>query len=261
MTGSNGDVVTDGEQQQHFEESPIVLVHGAFHGGWCWEALKADLEGRGRRVQVVPQLPSGGATPDGLGGLHDDAAAVREVLERIGEPVMLVGHSYGGAVISELAGSPLVSEAVYVAGMWPERGQCVFDLVNAMTGEAPRWFAPVGDTALATDPVMARAVFYADVEPGLAEAAANRLGLQSIASATEESTTQGWGATPTTYVVCTADLVIPPADQDRYATRADRVVHIESGHSPFLARPHELAELLSPDHAPSSDNDGAGAAR
>jgi pimeloyl-ACP methyl ester carboxylesterase len=254
-------VVTDDERQQHLGDRPIVLVHGAFHGGWCWDAVKTELEGRGRRVEVVPQLPSGGPTPDGLGGLHDDAAAVRQVLERIGEPVMLVGHSYGGAVISELAGSPLVSEAVYVAGMWPERGQSVFDLVNAMTGGAPRWFAPVGDTALATDPVMAPAVFYADVEPGLAEAAANRLGLQSMASATDESTTQGWGATPTTYVVCTTDLVIPPADQDRYATRADRVARIESGHSPFLTRPRELAELLSPGPSPSPVNDGEGAAR
>jgi pimeloyl-ACP methyl ester carboxylesterase len=97
MARSRGDVVTDDERQQHLEESPIVLVHGAFHGGWCWDAVKAELEGRGRRVEVVPQLPNGGATPDGVGGLHDDAAAVRGVLARIGEPVTLVGHSYGGA--------------------------------------------------------------------------------------------------------------------------------------------------------------------
>jgi pimeloyl-ACP methyl ester carboxylesterase len=254
-------VVTDDESQQHLDESPIVLVHGAFHGGWCWEAVKTELEGRGRRVEVVPQLPSGGATPDGVGGLHDDAAAVRGVLERIGEPVVLVGHSYGGAVITELAGSPMVSEAVYVTGFWPERGQCVLDLANAMTVDVPPWYAPAGETVLAADPDMARIVLYADVEPGLAEAAVNRLGLQSMASATEKSTTRGWGTTPTTYVVCTADLTIPPADQDRYALRADRVVYLESGHSPFLTRPRELAELLSPDHSPSSDDDGEAAAR
>jgi hypothetical protein len=99
-----------------------------------------------------------------LGGLRDDAVAVRRVLERIGEPVVLVGHSYLGAVISELAGSPLVLEAVYVAAFWPKNGQCMLDLINAMT---------------------------VDVQPGLAETAVSRLGLQSVASAMEKSATEG----------------------------------------------------------------------
>src|ERR1700730_16969856 len=92
--------------------SNYVLVHGAFVGGWIWADTAALLEKEGHRVDVVEQLPSAGPDPATLGDLQADVDCVRRVVEAVGQPVVLVGHSYGGMVLTELADHPAVAHAV-----------------------------------------------------------------------------------------------------------------------------------------------------
>ncbi len=122
--------------------SDFVLVHGAWGGGWVWDDLAGRLEKAGHPVTVVDQLPSAGTDPSVLGDLIADAAYVAEVLDKCDEPVVLVGHSYGGMVITELARHPKVRHSVYLAAFLPQRGQSL----QSMFGEAPlpTWIVPLG---------------------------------------------------------------------------------------------------------------------
>jgi pimeloyl-ACP methyl ester carboxylesterase len=106
-----------------------VLVHGGFCGGWVWDDVVDRLAKAGCGARVVDQLPSGGTDPALLGGLRDDTDHVRAMLETIDEPVVLVGHSYGGMVITELADHPKVGHSVYLTAVWPQRGQALLDHV------------------------------------------------------------------------------------------------------------------------------------
>ncbi|MEV0051983.1 alpha/beta fold hydrolase [Saccharopolyspora shandongensis] len=125
----------------------VVLVHGSFLGPWSWRDVVADLEGVGIACSVA-DLPSGfGGIRDAAGDLHDDAALVRELLDAATEPVVLCGHSYGGAVITEAAaGHPAVRRLVYLCGAMPDAGQSLTDLappraVELGVREAVRWRA------------------------------------------------------------------------------------------------------------------------
>ena len=101
--------------------SDYVLVHGGFGVGWVWDDVAKRLETAGHRVHVVDQLPSVGTDPASLGDLSADASYVRQTLDAIDKPVVLVGHSYSGMVITELADHPKVRHTVYLTAFWPER--------------------------------------------------------------------------------------------------------------------------------------------
>ncbi|GAA4843425.1 alpha/beta fold hydrolase [Pseudonocardia benzenivorans] len=118
-----------------------VLVHGGFVGGWYWDDVAGLLEKAGHQVDVVEQLPSAGRDPAALGGLAEDVAVVRRHVESAGEPVVLVGHSYAGMLLTELADHPDVAHSVYLAAAWPARGQSMVDLFG---GELPSCPGAVG---------------------------------------------------------------------------------------------------------------------
>jgi pimeloyl-ACP methyl ester carboxylesterase len=101
--------------------SNYLLVHGAFCGGWVWDDVAERLAKAGQRVRVVEQLPSAGSDPKSLGDLSADANHVRQVLDTVDESVVLVGHSYGGMVITELADHPKVQHSVYLTALWPQQ--------------------------------------------------------------------------------------------------------------------------------------------
>src|SRR5580700_6219902 len=110
-----------------------VLVHGAWHGAWCWEPVVVELEGRGHPVRTI-DLPSRG---NPAGDLHGDAQAVRELVESLGRPVVLVGHSYGGAVITEASsGTPGIKRLVYLTALVPDAGESVLEAGKAVMAEA-----------------------------------------------------------------------------------------------------------------------------
>jgi pimeloyl-ACP methyl ester carboxylesterase len=219
----------------------VVLVHGAWHGPWCWAGVVQRLEDAGKASALV-DLPSSGPDPAALGGLHDDIAEVRRVLDGIDGPKVLVGHSYGGLpVAAAAAGRDDVVAVVYVCAFVLDEGAT---LLGAAGGEPPVFWDVSADGASmrASDPV---AVFYGDCPSDVAERAAAHLGHQSWSSVTTPMPATAHRAVPTTYVVADADAGIPAFVQEAMAEgRVDHVVHVDSAHSPFLSRPDELTRHL-----------------
>lgn len=221
----------------------FVLVHGGFVGGWYWSEVADRLRKAGHRVEVIEQLPSAGTDPAALGDLAADAEMVKQTVERIGEPVVLVGHSYSGMVITELADHPGVAHSVYLAAAWPQRGQSLMDLLGA--GPPPPWMSPHDDGTLrATDDLaMLREQLCADVEEQRAYADLRRMLPQSISSFTAPSTAPD-RAHPTTYIICEQDRTVPPAAQEQVAKAADHCVRLPSSHQAMVSMPGELADVL-----------------
>ncbi|WP_405056496.1 alpha/beta hydrolase [Kribbella sp. NBC_01505] len=215
----------------------LLLVHGAWHGSWCWEPLRALLTDEGWRVETV-DLPS--VAPEGATryGLHDDAKAVREAITAIGGPVVVVAHSYGGEPATEgAAGLPEVQGLVYVAAFLLDAGE---SLLAAIGGTPPPWWQVDGETFT---PLTPETVFFNDIDDPAD--AVRQLETQSYAVATEALSAAAWRNIDSTYVVCEQDNAIPVFAQEAMAQRAGRVERLASGHSPFLSRPKELAAIIT----------------
>jgi pimeloyl-ACP methyl ester carboxylesterase len=213
----------------------IVLTHGAFHGSWCFEPLVAELKAQGATIALV-DLP--------LTDLTEDAAAVTEVLDTIEGPVILLGHSYGGAVVTVAGNHPSVERLVYLAALGPDAGE--LGSGGPMTiGEEFLLTMRVGDDGLPfIDPEFAAQIFYPDIDPDEAARWATKLrpGNTGGSVVVEKA---AWRSTPSTYVVCTDDPILLVDGQRAVAERmgAD-VVEMPGDHSPMVARPAELAEIL-----------------
>ncbi len=224
----------------------VVLVHGAWHDARCFEPLVRDLERRGVPV-VAADRPGHGASPEPLGDLAGDAAAVRAVLRTVDGPVVLVGHSYGGAVITEAGSAPNVAHLVYVTAFVLDIGESVMHQEGV--GEHP----PSGlggaitfrdDGTSIVDAVQAAEIFYNDCDPGVAAGAAEHLQPQATATFAGVVTEAPWKHTPSTYVVCTDDNAVVPSLQRWLAQRCTNVIELDASHSPFLSMPDRLADIL-----------------
>jgi pimeloyl-ACP methyl ester carboxylesterase len=220
-----------------------VLVHGGFVGGWYWDEVRPRLEKAGHVVDVVPQLPSSGPDHATLGDLAGDAEVVRRHVESAGEPVVLVGHSYGGMVITELADHPDVAHAVYITAAWPARGTSLLDMLDTMPPLT--WAAPQDDgTMRPTDDVdVLHEALCADVDRDLAEPLLRRARPHSISSVAAPSSAPE-RTHPVTYVICEDDATIPVAAQEAMAAAADHVERLPSSHAPMFSMPDRLAEVL-----------------
>jgi pimeloyl-ACP methyl ester carboxylesterase len=225
--------------------SSYLLVHGAWSGGWVWDDLAQRLEKAGHRVTVVDQLPSAGTDPASLGDLTADANYVRHLLDTLDEPVVLVGHSYGGMVITELADHPKVRHSVYVAAFWPQRGQSLLDLLGE--GPMPNWIVPRDDGALeiTDDFEIARDALCADLDRDRTREMFSHVVLQSGAAFGTPSTAPD-RRHPTTYMITEqeSDNCIPVAAQEAMSANADEVVRLPAAHMVQLSRPDELAQAL-----------------
>lgn len=221
------------------EQPTFVLVHGAWHGSWAWSEV-AELLDRAGRAWVGVQLPSSGGDPGSLGGFDDDVATVRAAVADVRGPVVLVGHSYGGVVITQAADASSVVHLVYVAALLLDVGG---SLAGSDDRHLPAW-VEFSDDERACRPTAPRQVFYGDLDAVHADAAGAMLSWQSTRALRGRVSRTAWREIPTTYVVCDLDAAIPAAAQEKMAAHADDVVHLSSAHSPFLSRPGELVAVL-----------------
>jgi pimeloyl-ACP methyl ester carboxylesterase len=229
-------------------EPMVILVHGAWHGGWCWAALQAELDRRGV-PSLAPDLPGHGASLQPLGDLYGDADAIAAVMTRLNRPVVLVGHSYGGMVITQAAAlAPKATELVFVAAFVPHDGDSLMGLLGSFEqrrvalGLATR--PGSSDATSSVDPAGAPGAFYHLAPPEVAAAAVARLGEQPVASFIEPVTSETWRTLPSTYVLCTHDEAIHPDHQAIMAARCTTTVTLAADHSPFLTHVAELGDLI-----------------
>lgn len=217
----------------------LLLVHGAWHGPWCWEELESVLASDGWATRTVslpssvrPDVP----TTEPLAGIHTDTQVVRETLEDIEGPVVVVGHSYGGVPVTQaIADAPNVSHAVYLAAYQLDVGESLYGFHGA----------PEPEFATGVVPPLEAAMFYADVSEELVARSVRNLVPQSVRSFTERVAKAGWRTVPSTYIICEHDKALPSTEQEKLAARANAVLRLESSHSPFLSMPAKLAALLA----------------
>jgi pimeloyl-ACP methyl ester carboxylesterase len=213
----------------------VVLVHGAWHGRWCWDGVVAELDRRGVPAIAV-ELP--------FTGFDDDVSVARRAIEEMGCASVVVGHSYGGAVISQAASRlPDVCHLVYVGAFVPDIGD---DDAALLATHGSKLFdgLMVTDDGVAVDPDAARDLFYGDSDDATARTLVARLRPMTLADAPGPRSEPAWKSVPSTYVLCTNDGVFPPEAQRVVATRVDHVVEWPTDHSPFITRPKEIADLV-----------------
>lgn len=219
----------------------FLLVHGAWHGSWCWRALQDLLTERGWTSHTV-DLPS--VVPEGvdgrLPGLLDDARAVREAIDAVEAPLVVVGHSYGGAPVTQAAaGAANVSHLVYVSAFALDVGE---SLMTCFGGEQPDLTTVEGVIPVRENP---EATLYNDVPDDMRKAALARLLPQSALSFAEPVDRAAWKTVPSSYVFCDDDQSLPPSYQEPFARRTGATYHLPSGHTPLLSMPDKLADLLA----------------
>jgi len=222
--------------------STVVLVHGAWHGAWCWDAVLSRLDAAGRRSVAVglPSVSSAAAT------LADDVVCVRDALDAVDGDAVLVGHSYGGVVVTGAGVHTAVAHLVYLTAFALEVGESATE--NTLTGGEGRSelgaAIRVGDGVLTIDPEVATPAFFHDCAPEDARAATARLRPMSFAALQGKVDAAAWRDKPATYVVCTDDRALPVELQRSNAARIGSSVDWPTSHSPFLSRPDLVADLL-----------------
>jgi pimeloyl-ACP methyl ester carboxylesterase len=230
----------------------VVLVHGAWHGGWCWDRVVPLLRDAGVET-VALDLPGRGGDPGPEVDLHADSAALRHRLDAIGGGVLLVGHSYGGAVITEAGEHPRVDHLVYLSGFPLDRDEsCAHAAPLESAGldhdgrpDLGAGFISADDGTVSLDPALAAACFYSDCDGETTRWALDQLEPQQLASLTQSPTRTAWRVKPSTYVVAAHDMAVHPDLQRILARRCTTSIEWPTGHSPFLSQPDLVADLLT----------------
>jgi pimeloyl-ACP methyl ester carboxylesterase len=216
----------------------VVLVHGGFVDGSGWEGVYRALRRDGFAVSVV-QNPTI--------SLADDVAVTRRVVAAQDGPVILVGHSYGGAVITEAGNDPKVVGLVYITAFAPDRGESVATLIKDPPPGAPvPPILPPTDGYLLLDKQKFAASFAADVDPELAAFMADAQmpwGVEALSGTISEP---AWRSKPTWYLVATEDRMIPPPAQRFMSSRAGAtVVEVAGSHAIYVSQPTAVANLIA----------------
>jgi pimeloyl-ACP methyl ester carboxylesterase len=213
----------------------VVLVHGAWHRAACWDKVVAELAACGVATHAV-ELP--------FEGFDTDVATARAAIVAAGDSALVVGHSYGGVVVTAAAsGLPNVAHLVYLCAFMLDADEDI----AVLTGRHPLpvfEHLRVVDGGTVVDPVAAVDLFYADCAPADAAIAIGQL--RALPSSPVETRARpAWRDVPSTYVVCSDDATLPPALQREMARHATHVVEWPTSHSPFLSQPKRVSALLT----------------
>jgi pimeloyl-ACP methyl ester carboxylesterase len=216
----------------------IVLVHGAFVDGSGWRDVYDQLTADGYRVAVVqnPTL-----------SLAGDVAATRQILGSLGGSAVLVGHSYGGAVITEAGNHPNVAALAYIAAYAPDKGESLSTLIAEAPADAPAPpILPPQDGLLFLDRDKFAAAFAADVPEKLAAFMADSqvgFGVDALTGAVSEP---AWRTKPSWYLVTTNDHMIPPPSQRAMSERAKATVtETPANHAVYVSQPAVVAAVIT----------------
>jgi len=216
----------------------IVLVHGGFVDGSGWAGVFKILTEDGYNVTVVqnPTL-----------SLADDVAVTRRAIPAQGGPVLLVGHSYGGAVITEAGSDPRVAGLVYIAGFAPDTGESVSRLIANPPPDAPvPPILPPQEGFLLLDKAKFRDSFAADVDAKTAEFMASSQVPWGVEALSGTITTPAWRTKPSWYLLTTEDRMIPPPAQRMMSKRAgSTVTEVAASHSVYVSQPAPVAAFIA----------------
>jgi pimeloyl-ACP methyl ester carboxylesterase len=222
---------------QDLKGKNVVLVHGAFADGSSWDKVIPLLEARGLHVVAV-QNP--------LSSLNDDVAATRRVIEQQDGPVVLVGHSWGGVVVTQAGNEDKVKSLVYVAAFAPDSGQSISDIVKGKP--APAWASALqkdsaGFLTLSTDAVVHQ--FAQDLPPAQARLIASTQGPWFAGCVDDKVTTAAWHAKPSTFVVAGMDHMIDPRLQEAMASQMGATVtRVSASHVAMVSQPKAVADAI-----------------
>jgi pimeloyl-ACP methyl ester carboxylesterase len=215
----------------------VVLVHGGFVDGSGWQGVYDLLTAEGYSVRVVqnPTL-----------SLEGDVAAIKLAIADCDGPVVLVGHSYGGAVVTEAGTDEKVAALVYIAAFVPDAGESVSTLIADPPPGAPvPPILPPQDGFLFLDREKFAASFAADVPPRQAAFMADSQVPWGVGALEEAVTEPAWRVLPSWYLIATEDQMIPPAAQHAMSERAgSSVTKVAASHSVYISQPQAVASLI-----------------
>ncbi len=224
------------QERSHPEIKTVLLIHGAWADGSSWSKVVPLLEAKGLQVVAV-QIP--------LTSFADDVAATQRAIALADGPVLLVGHSYGGAVITEAGNDPKVAGLVYVSAVAPEKGESAFGLITSV------------QTPIATELRPDSSGFLKLTSKGIAEDFAQDLSAKEIAvlTATQvptsvgamkgEVTTPAWKSKPSWYIIAAHDRAISPDLETAQAKRIGATtITVPSSHVIMLAQPAKVADVI-----------------
>ena len=216
----------------------IVLVHGAFADGSCW-------------AKVIPLLRTRGLMPmavqNPLSSLADDVKASHRVIDMQGGPVLLVGHSWGGAVITEAGNHPAVKGLVYVAAGAPDSGQSFSDWWKPYPpAPGAAEIKPYGEGYVALTLQGVRKHFVQDLPPDEADIVFATQGPLAVKCFSDTISSAAWRSKPSWYIVAAQDETIPPdVERDSASRMKAQTLVLQSSHVPMLSQPEAVAEFIA----------------
>jgi pimeloyl-ACP methyl ester carboxylesterase len=215
----------------------VVLVHGAFADGSGWEGVYRALTKSGHKVSVVQH------STETLAG---DVAATNLVLDAQDGPVVLVGHSYGGVVITEAGTHPKVKALVYIAAFAPDAGESVGSLIaNPPPGSEAPPILPPQNGFLFIDKAKFHAAFCADLDADKAAFMADSQLPWGLAALGGAITKPAWASRPSWYLIATGDKMIPPPAQKFMSQRAgSTVIEVDASHAVYVSQPETVSAFI-----------------